>query len=700
MSRLRAWTWKEAREHRWVILTVWLAVAVITMAPFVAFRAESTRVDLDRLPIVAIALATLVLGLDLFARETRRGTHALILRTPGALRWAFPAKLLLLLAGTLGALAIEEGLRHSLSALTGVPYPFRVTMVEGEWRRVPRSMEPETAFGIEMAVFGGLLAAAVGLWHVAGSVVSPRAGVGALCGALALGVLGTPLLILREHHPWWFQVPTGEAYAWIAAIGIAGLLVAGVAWFSGRRFLLPRKTAAIRGGLVAVVLAGVATGGVAYAVDRWEAVNSTAPEFRIESGFLGAGGKTLYLTTSRGGLYGDLHAESYRQSPPFAWSIALDDVTQGSKVHKAAYFELPRGAARMTPLVPVPYLVRIDEELPHRDPWTDRWTWIDTATDGVHATGGMSTLTAATIDAVRADAKAMTPLRDSKGRRVWWVEGAVERDGDEDRVPTPAASARREDVGLIVWRSGWLLHGYYGRDPDHPERALVRTDTWIDAETGTTHPRVDRRPDAPAEFTAKAKGFSTGGQTLHLGGSSYLLRSRAEPPSGPLDTGWLLWDSETPDRFTPAPGAPAGWDVEPVTPDTLLVPAEVGPLQRDGELAKTRLVLWKPLTGERTPVESADATLLSPGRLLGGAILPDGRRLLHLYERTGLLLGRQALAVFDLPTKTLVRVAPWAEGWWEPIAFDVDGSLLAIEGHRRVVRLSKEGTKFEIVWPK
>ena len=693
MSRLRAWTWKEAREHRWVILTLWLAVWVITMAPFVAFRAESTRVDLDRLPIVAVALATLVLGLDLFARETRRGTHALILRTPGALRCAFPAKLLLLLAGTLGALAIEEALRHSLSALTGAPYPFRMTMVEGEWRRVPRSMEPETAFGIEMAVFGSLLAAAVGLWHVAGSVVSPRAGVGALCGALALGVLGTPLLILREHHPWWFQVPVGEVYVWIAGIGVAGLLVATVAWFSGRRFLLPRKTAAIEGGIVALVLAGVATGGVAYAVDRWEAVDWAAAEFRVESGYLGAGGKTLYLTTSRGGLYGDFQGESHRQSPPFAWSVALDDPVQGPKVHKAAYFELPPGAARMTSLVPVPYVVRIDEELPHRDPGTDRWTWIDTATDGVHATGGMRTLTSATIEAARADAKAMTPLRDSKGRRVWWIEGAVERDGDEDRVPAPKPAARRDEVVAGVTFDGWVVSGRTAQSP-------AWAHTKIDAEAGAASLYASAPDVSPPDFAEKAKGGSHGGTSVDLGESKFLIRQSAEPVAGPIDTGWLLWDAATPGRFEPAPGAPTGWDVQLVASATLLVREETSPVQPDGELAKTRLVLWKPLTGARTPVESADASLLSPGWIATVGILPDGRRLLRLYERTGFLQGREALALFDLPTRTITGVAPWSDVGWVPIAFDVDGSLLAIEGHRRVVRLSKEGTKREVVWPK
>jgi|GEM_PF-5363938 len=225
MSRLRAWTWKEAREHRWALVGVWLAVALVTALPFVAFREETTRAHLDRLPAVAIALATLVLGLDLFAWEPRRSTHALILRTPGAAGWAFPAKMLLFAAGTMGALAVEELLRHPLEAMTGVPRPYVYSFEGGEWRRIDRPIRPEWAFGLPIRLYAGLLAAAVGSWHVAGSVVSPRAGVGALCGVMALSILSVPLVLLYAQHPWWFRPSGPETSAWIAGIGLAGLLV-------------------------------------------------------------------------------------------------------------------------------------------------------------------------------------------------------------------------------------------------------------------------------------------------------------------------------------------------------------------------------------------------------------------------------------------------------------------------------------------
>lgn len=683
MSRLRAWTWKEAREHRWALFGVWLAVALITSLPFLVAREETTRDTLDHLPGVAVALATLVLGLDLFARESRRSTHALILRTPGAMRWAFPAKLLLFALGTLGALAIEEALRHPLETVTGIPRPYGLAFFEGEWRRFDRKIRPDSEFGIPLTLYLGCLAAAVGVWHVAGSVASPRAGVGALCGVLALGVLCVPFMLLYEQHPWWFRPSSGEAYAWIAAIGGAGLLVAAVGWYSGRRFLFPRKAAALRGGVTAVILFGLATGAAAYAIDRWEAADPRAPEFRIESGFLGAGGKTLYLTTSRGSLYGNqFHGE--RQSPAYAWTIALDDPTgRDSDVRRGAWFREPPGAVRMRSLVPLPFVVRVDQALPRSTPWTERWTWIDTSTQGVRLTGGANTLTRETIAMARATAQAQTPFRDSKGRRVWWVEETVERDGDEDRVPTPAGTARRGGAPVATLAtSGFVVEGYGFGAPRIDDRLSFQR-LRIEAESGET-------------TTDVAQPAGTWGR-VDLGGGTYLVGRTPEVPGAAPEPGWFLWDARQPDRLDATPGPPPAKLVLPPVGSDLALVLEDPP---EGTTNPSTLALWRPSTGERTAVTCADPRYLGPESVSVWGVLPEGRQLLAMYEGSAPQLGRQALALLDPKAGTIVPVAPWADARWMPLAFDVDGSLLAIEDARRVVRLSDAGRKRELVWPK
>ena len=112
MSRFRIWVGKEFREQRWPFRSVLLVVAIVTSFPFLIIPERTTLHMLDLLPGIATAIVTLVLGLDLFARETRRGTLAMIQRTPGALQVAFPAKLIVFLVQLALALALEEALRH------------------------------------------------------------------------------------------------------------------------------------------------------------------------------------------------------------------------------------------------------------------------------------------------------------------------------------------------------------------------------------------------------------------------------------------------------------------------------------------------------------------------------------------------------------------------------------------------------------
>ncbi len=522
----------------------------------------------------------------------------------------------------------------------------------------------------------------MGLWHVAGSVASPKGGVGALSGVLALGVLCVPFMLLYEQHPWWFRPSSGEAYAWIAGMGVAGLLVAGVAWYSGRRFLFPRKAAALRGGVIALVLGGLATGAAAYAIDRWEAADPRAPEFRIESGFLGAGGKRLYLTTSRGSLYGNqFHGE--RQSPAYAWTIALDDPTgRASEVQMGAWFREPPGAVRMRSLVPLPFVVRVDQALPRSTPWTERWTWIDTSTQSVRLTGGANTLTRETIAVARETAKTQTPFRDSQGRRVWWVEGAVERDGDEDRVPMPDSRARRPGASIAgLSTSGFFVEGYGGGSA-YSDGLLSIQRFRIEAESDET------RLDVP-------KPSGTFGW-VDLGGGKYLGRRTPTAPPAAGDTDWLLWDARQPDRLEAAHGDPHAERVLPVGTDVVLVLANL----KEGPEAASTLSLWKPATGERTAVTCVDSRYLGPGAVSPLGVLPEGRHLLAMYERSVPPHGRQALVLLDPKGGTIVPVAPWADAWWIPLAFDVDGSLLVIEDARRVVRLSDAGRKRELVWPK
>ncbi len=710
MSRFFAWTRKEFREQCWALFGVAIAVALITAFPFVVMPEETTVQILDHFPGVAVALATLVLGLDLFSRETRRGTHALILRTPGAFHAAFPAKLVVFLVGVALVLALEETLRRGLSAGTGVPFP-TVTRrgPDGEMCTYERSLTPQYVFGVRFALLGALGAAAVGVWHVVGSVISPRAGVGSLFGVLGLAALAVPLALLYAEHPWWFRLPTVEAFGWIAGIAVAGIAIAVVAWASGRRFLYPRRSAAVRAALAGLVVCGMATGATAFAIDRWERPDASVPEFRIHpwTTFLGAGGRHLYATTSRGPMADVLEVYERdrpsqapaRSSPPTAWTIDLAHGAVIDAVNFGGYFSFVPWTGRAH--VPVPYVVRVQTTPPKSYRPEDAWTWIDTDTNRPLFVGTDRTSDARAVVATRAVMRATTPLRDSKGRHVWRLEGVVERDGEEKIVSvTPSSSFGRRSL-VDLWLpatavDGWIIRGY---EPGVGEREGL----WkIDAESGAVRRLSDKSYVASdvASDSPEDRFPTSGGVYLD---DQHFLRCRytKRKDGSTIDSVWLVVDHAT-GAYRDAEARLVGQD-----DDDLFAVAAGEVLSREpvdesawGRDDPKRLVLWRPLTGERRPLTTPDPSLLSSRWNDKGGRLPDGRWLVKLHDKPGLRQGRVAFALLDAKPALLTPLTKWSDAPLDAIAVDVDGSFLAIEDGRRVVRFSAAGAMRVVVWPK
>lgn len=715
MSRWSAWIRKELREQRGALIGVGMAVVLITAAPYVVMPDEITPQQLDRIPAIAIALATLVLGLDLFARETRRGTHALILRTPGAFRIAFAAKLAVFLLGVAVTLGAEEAVRHGLTAATGVPYPTMLRPVGDQGlQRIPRDMTPEYLFGIRSALFLVLLALAVGTWHVVGSVISPRAGVGALFGVLGLAVLGIPLALLFSHHPWWFRLPTSEAFGWVAGLLLAGLVVATFAWFRGRRHLFPRRRAAMQAGLVGLVLCGLATGATARAIDRWETPDANAPELRIQRGMteLGAGGTHLYVTTSRGPMAGGLESADRgrreqaapRSSPPTAWTINLSRGAAVEDSRFGSYFShLPFVGTGWSP---VPFIVRVRTTPPDTYRRDDVHTWIDTRTNEPLFDARDRTFDPRTVAATRAVAKATTPGRDSKGRRVWRLFGFVERDGDEDRVPPNTRVSGQS--GLDAWITSPGVHGWMGAGwiPGSNPQKFGR---WrIDVESG-----VAKELPSPVSGTTTwedlgAFGSGTYGRVddgrrsstgLLLDDERRIYRYTGTKADGAsFDSGWQVVEYVT--GVSRPLGRPRlDYDVELVDVGTLLIRDPVD-TSTSVAGAATRLTLWKPIADQRRLVTSPDPSLLSVGWIESRGQMPDGRWMIQLDEAPGFRTGRVAVALLDAKSAVLTPLTTWSDASLDPIAVDVDGSFLAIEDGRRVVRFSDAGARRVVVWPK
>ena len=346
---------------------------------------ETTRDTLDHLPGVAVALATLVLGLDLFARETRRSTHALILRTPGAMRWAFPAKLLLFAARDARSAGDRGGpAAPARGGRPAFPRPYRYAFFEGEWRRFDRPIQPETEFGMpddDLPRVSWPPPSGSGTSRARWCLPAPAWARSAACWRWASSPCRC--CCCTRSTPGGSVRPPPRRTRGSRASACAGLLVAGVAWYSGRRFLFPRKAAALRGGVVAVVLAGPRDGrhGVR---DRpmggrgpprprvphrvrlpgsrgEEALPDDQPREHVRASFSTDGSPEPCRTRGR-------WRSTIRRgaSPRCGWARGSGCRRESPRMRGAR----PRALRR----------ARRPGPSPREITWTDRWTWIDTTT--------------------------------------------------------------------------------------------------------------------------------------------------------------------------------------------------------------------------------------------------------------------------------------------------------------------------------
>src|SRR5688500_18147065 len=94
----------------------------------------------------------------------------MVLGTPGARGPALLAKLLVLAGAGALAWGVEEAVRRSLTAATGLPSPTRDWVGwDGQVRSIERPVEPEHAFGIAVPDIAPIVAAILASWIALGA---------------------------------------------------------------------------------------------------------------------------------------------------------------------------------------------------------------------------------------------------------------------------------------------------------------------------------------------------------------------------------------------------------------------------------------------------------------------------------------------------------------------------------------------------
>ncbi|MBL9087143.1 MAG: hypothetical protein JNM10_08360 [Planctomycetia bacterium] len=680
MGAFRAWCRKELREQRRTLLLGLVVVALGTAVPFVAFPDATAPRDLHPFPGYAVALVGVVVGSRLFARDLG-AAHALVLRTPGALRAALPAKLLVLGLACALALGVEEAVRHGLSAMTGVPDPYArlgpaQRFVVGLWpaeTRVPRLTAPIELYGVPMPIASVLAALVATTWSVLGSVLSHRVP-GALTGGLLLATAAAPFLVMHGLEPGWFAFPATTSVP--AIVGVAGfaLVLATIAWRWGRVSLHATRRTALRVALVGAPFVVAASVGTASAIDTWRTPDPSWPDLCVENADLGTGESRLYLTVSRG-CSSWSRAEEFgteRRLPAQAWIVRVEDgALRDARV--GVFVRVPGTSDEW--FAPTPWTARS----PNEQRWTvladDQLHWIRGGDDEATYVARHGTRNAETVAAARGVARAFAPVRLPDGRRVYGVFGGVEREGDE--APSPV------HPGALVSGSAHVLaDGAFRVFRDGRRYEVLRVQ--VDAE-GVTEARALAEPESD----------DGGSETVWLSATEVLWRSW---PAGADLAALPPWERVRLRSASAGAGAveqrvpqPDLIDVEVAKPGTLL-------LHRRGADGRRTLRLWDLATDAERAVD-AETSLLdgfvevrAHGRAAEDAVVLEFRPCALGIECAS------SLALLTISTGRIERLTP--PGRYRPVALEASGAFLVIEDGRRVVRFARGGTRREVVFPR
>lgn len=494
------WLGKELREHR---LTLLLLAVVLLLGSRLIVELNQPRVDLGDLPtyrtpdgreVVAspgplphsldrrsweglvvggLGLVVLVLAGGLFSGEARRGTLALIARTPRAWRPALAAKLVFLLLVAAAAVLLQGTL---LARLAG---PYRL-MEEG------RAVDVACLLPRAQDALLGWIVLGLGAWMLVASAALPLVGVPALVGAV-IGV-GTLLPAVLWHARyrfllrWWLGDPGWFVLAWsLVALGLVAW-----SWLRPLRYGARPLRVALRSLAVAGLFAGAATAVLASTAARYRTFDAHAPDLRILDLWRGAGGRFAFAAVARGDPEGDPASGAGEVgTPPHAWRIDLTDGAwaelggEGRRFQATALHGWPRPGTS-------PVLT-----LPEAGSWR-LGDWIDTRTGEVFSRGRVGDVPPDAMDRIRGGLKADTRVRDRQGRRVWRLGDRLEREGAEPMVLPEFSSG----LGALEIVGGWAT---FGGDPrlvalgDPPIRTL-------DAEDGT----VRTLPPFDAELVGSA----------------------------------------------------------------------------------------------------------------------------------------------------------------------------------------------------
>jgi hypothetical protein len=283
LSPVRAHLWKEWREQR--ALLGWAVLALAALALGGGLCAPSRLVPNDIavwFVIAALGIGFVGLAGDLVPGEARRAQLGLLVRTPGALRASFIAKLAVL------------GLGIAVLVVAGTALGMLCRWLADLGERMPRTDSLGHAPAVIPWIVGGVAvtapwAFAVSCWLSRGASVLPAT-------ALTLAaVVGPPLLVGLAHSG---PVGAAELATGVVLLFAGGVLAAWLSFVRGLRFGKHRG-AALGGALAALVFVVPGWLWSGHAAWRWHHVDPNGRDVAIGTALLGGDGGVAFVGLNR-----------------------------------------------------------------------------------------------------------------------------------------------------------------------------------------------------------------------------------------------------------------------------------------------------------------------------------------------------------------------------------------------------------------
>ncbi|MDF1700454.1 MAG: hypothetical protein P1V36_04780 [Planctomycetota bacterium] len=688
MQRFFAWMRKEWRDQRAITIGIGLAVPGLTGLAYWAFGERIGAAQLENVGFtflaIAVGLVVFAIAGDLFAGENRRGTIHALRRLPGGLGSAFGAKLAFLVLVLLGvivlqglSLAVAENLNADRIAKLGLNDYHR----NGASRSVA-IFEQLGDFPTSPLWLAGLGLGVFGLWTLLVSSWMGRSGVASIGAVVLVAALGVPFALFFKEHPWFFP---GTLYLMAGTASVAALvaLVAlALSFLRGQRYAGRPFRPFLLGASVLVLAVG---GGYAYAessLRSWLSFGPHAEGFRIHEAHIGAGGKRLFLTVSRGPMWdGDRVVSAAQQSnnpwrprrgtPAQGWVVDLEAGTHTPIDDRAVryFLDVPElgGAFAYESREPVEALVCDHLE----NPAEPALRWWDARSGEPARVLPFAVRDASALALVRRQLMSAAWQRDSEGRRVWLRDGRIEREGDVLEAPAGLVARPKVHKGLAIARpvpGGWFgFSNVEGR----MEPAV------LDADSG----ELSLIPKLPQ---------TTGYWHAHVLSTEHMLirKYRKLDKRGARDAIVRILAFADPENHS----APKN---EPPVVDRALARDQVLAL-RGPEHGRT-LHVWNPRSGHDRALPWRGPALEGISRIQALGRAGDGRLLIQLWNSDH----HTAMALLDADLATLRAVSPWAQSprrGDRVVALMPDDSLVVVRAGRTVLRL-RAGKPSEVLFP-